>query len=95
VPIADSIRRVYKVFLIALVKIIAIAMVLVGILILLFAIADNCFHLGLGYPWWSIIGLLGYIAVSVVIYKATPSFLSHIDRRLGDRVDNRTDKSGR
>jgi hypothetical protein len=84
-PFADSLRRAYRVLFVVLVKVFSVAMILVGVLIALCVIADRLFHLGWGYPWWSLIGCVGYIALSFVFYRATTSFVAHVDRKIDNR----------
>ena len=86
--LVENVSHYYRVFLIALFKIIAMAMILVGILITLCIVADKIFHLGWGYPWWSLLFSLVYIGVAATIYRATPSFVAYIERQVGESASN-------
>ena len=86
---AENIGHLYRVLLIALFKIISIAMILVGLLIAFCVVADKIFHLGWGYPWWSLLFCFAYIGLSVAVYRAIPGFVAYIDRRVGGSARNR------
>ncbi len=90
---AESISRVFRVLVIALSKVISVAMMLGGLLIALCIVADNLFHLGWGYPWWSLFFCIIFIALSAMIYRAIPSLVAHVERQIGGNAGNRNGRT--
>jgi hypothetical protein len=86
----ENIGTFYRVFIIALFRIISVAMILVGLLIALCIIADNIFHLGWGYPWWSLFFCIVYVGLSGMIYRAIPNFAAYVARQVGSHASTRT-----
>jgi membrane protein implicated in regulation of membrane protease activity len=70
---------IYKAILLALFKFISIIMIIVGLLIALCIVADNVFHLGWGYPWWSFIFCILYVGISIMVYRAIPGVIGYLE----------------
>lgn len=81
----DRTRNIYKTTVVVVSKTISIGTIMVGFVIALCVVADNIFGLGWGYPWWSFLFCIVYIAVAIAINRSISGFVGYIDRlRNGD-----------